>query len=192
MRLIITRHGETIENINRVMQGHLPGTLSKLGIEQAKKLALRLKDEKIDIICSSDLARSADTAKEIMKFYPNVPVHFVKELRERNLGGFTGKKEGEVDWNNKPSDVEELSHMRKRAKKFLDEIYAKHPNDSILFVGHAGINVILTGVILNKEYSVEEYKQELTKQGNTVVSIFEIKEDKNNVAHLLHCTKHLA
>ena len=39
MRLIITRHGKTVENENGIIQGHMPGILSKLGIEQAKKLA---------------------------------------------------------------------------------------------------------------------------------------------------------
>ncbi len=50
MRLIITRHGETEENIAGIMMGHLQGKLSATGIEQAKKVALRLKDEKIDFI----------------------------------------------------------------------------------------------------------------------------------------------
>ena len=63
MRLLITRHGETEENVNGVIQGHLPGKLSKLGLEQIKKIANRLKDEKIDYIYSSDLDRSSETAK---------------------------------------------------------------------------------------------------------------------------------
>ena len=65
MKLIITRHGETEENKAGIIQGHLPGHLSEAGIEQAKKVAFRLKDEKINFIYSSDLDRAADTAKEI-------------------------------------------------------------------------------------------------------------------------------
>ena len=95
MILIITRHGETIENKQGIMQGHLPGTLSEHGIEQAKKLAERLKEEKIDFIYSSDLARAADTAKEIAKFHPNISINFTKELRERNLGELQGRKASE-------------------------------------------------------------------------------------------------
>ena len=45
MKLIITRHGETIENTEGIIQGHLHGTLSKLGKEQARKVAERLKKE---------------------------------------------------------------------------------------------------------------------------------------------------
>ena len=47
MKLIIVRHGETEENKIGIIQGHLPGTLSVIGIEQAQKIALRLKDEKM-------------------------------------------------------------------------------------------------------------------------------------------------
>ena len=48
MKLILVRHGETEANVARIMQGCSPGVLSKLGKEQAKKLADRLKNEKID------------------------------------------------------------------------------------------------------------------------------------------------
>ena len=48
MRLILTRHGETEENVADIIQGHLPGKLSEKGIAQVKKVAKRLKDEKID------------------------------------------------------------------------------------------------------------------------------------------------
>ena len=46
MNLIITRHGETKENKLGIIQGHLPGKLSRKGIKQVKKVALRLKNEK--------------------------------------------------------------------------------------------------------------------------------------------------
>ena len=45
MKLILVRHGETEENKLKIFQGHTHGVLSSTGIEQAKKLAFRLKDE---------------------------------------------------------------------------------------------------------------------------------------------------
>ncbi|MEJ2267962.1 MAG: histidine phosphatase family protein [Nanoarchaeota archaeon] len=83
MKLIIVRHGETEENLKKIWQGHLQGKLTKKGIEQAKKLANRLKDEKLDVIFSSDLDRASDTAKEIAKFHSEVPIYLVEDLRER-------------------------------------------------------------------------------------------------------------
>jgi len=56
-RLIFVRHGETEENKAKIVQGQKHGKLSEEGLEQAKKVAERLKDEKIDFIYSSDLDR---------------------------------------------------------------------------------------------------------------------------------------
>ena len=40
MRIILVRHGETDENAAGIIQGHLPGTLSVRGREQARLLGL--------------------------------------------------------------------------------------------------------------------------------------------------------
>ncbi len=66
MKLILVRHGETEENKNLILiGGECQGTLSEKGKQQAKEMALKLKDVRIDVICSSDLARVVDTASEI-------------------------------------------------------------------------------------------------------------------------------
>ncbi|KYK26014.1 hypothetical protein AYK26_01040 [Euryarchaeota archaeon SM23-78] len=188
MKLILVRHGETIENKKNILQGQNPGRLSRRGIEQGKKLALRLKNVKIDIIYSSDLKRAADTAKMIAKYHPKIPIHFVKELREADLGSYTGKNWRKVDWKNKPDDVESSESMQGRAKKFLDKVYDKHPDNTVLFVGHNGINLALINVIQNKP---PDKIVKIESQKNTAVNIFEIREDKNHVIHLLNCVKHL-
>lgn len=187
MKLILTRHGETIENQQGIIQGHLHGRLSDEGIEQAKKLAKRLKDEKIDVIYSSDLARSSDTTKEIAKFHPNIPIYFVKELREKDYGSLTGKNGREFDWSDRYHDVESGSSMQKRAKKILDEAYEKYSDKAVLFVGHNRINKALISVILNRPAS---YIEKIDNQLNTAVNIFEIKNKKHKV-YLMNCIKHL-
>ena len=57
-RLILVRHGETIENEQHIMQGQTQGTLNATGQRQARELRESLKAEKIDIYMSSDLARA--------------------------------------------------------------------------------------------------------------------------------------
>jgi len=188
MKLILTRHGETIENKKRIVQGHLDGHLSEKGKEQARKLALRLKDEKIDAIYSSDLKRAADTAKEVAKYHKNIPINFVQELREADLGSFTGKCSKDVDWDNRPDDIESAASMQKRAKKLLDKVYDKYSDKTVLFVGHNGINKALISVILNKP---DKDMEEIKNQFNTSVNIFEIREDKKHIVHLMNCVKHL-
>ena len=72
-KIILVRHGESIANAEGVSQGNkdewIDTHLSKKGKEQADKVAQRLKNEKIDIIYSSDLKRAKETAEAINKFH---------------------------------------------------------------------------------------------------------------------------
>jgi broad specificity phosphatase PhoE len=188
MRLILTRHGETIENRNRIMQGHLPGRLSKIGVLQAKRLALRLKDENIDAIYSSDLKRAADTARFIAQFHPRVPFFLAPELKEIDIGPFEGMPRHTIDWDKRNKGVESRTSMRIRCRKILNQAYKMYPLGTVLFVGHNGINKALISIILNKPASE---MNKIPRMDNTSVSIFEICEDKKHKVHLINCTKHL-
>lgn len=188
MKLILVRHGETIENVNDTILGQGQGTLSEFGIEQAKKLAQRLKNEKIDVIYSSDLKRAKDTAAEVHKFHPNIPIYYSPELRERDFYNFDGQSVSSIDWDNIQDKIESRESMYGRAKKILDEAYLKYPNDTVLFVGHNGINRSMTALIMNKG---AEYMKELEHFKNTSVSVFEIREDKNHKVVLLNSADHL-
>ncbi len=198
MKLILTRHGKTIENENNITQGHLPGTLSERGEEQAKKLAERLKDVRLDAIYSSDLARTVNTAKEVIKFHPNTSIYYVEELRERHWGYFEGKIMRLIsDPNQYKHTVESDEIIYNRAKNFLTKIYKLHPNDSVLFVAHGNINIFLTGIIQGYKLVDLEHLGEnpneieiLSNQKNTAISEFEITESKNKTI-LLNCYKHL-
>ena len=127
MKLILTRHGETVDNTLKIIQGHNQGVLTDEGTLQAKKLALRLKNEKIHAIYSSDLKRAADTARIIAKYHRDANLQFTPELRERDYGSLSGKSWSENVWNNLPDDVEKPEVMEKRVKGLLDKVYLKYP-----------------------------------------------------------------
>ncbi len=78
--------------------------------------------------------------------------------------------------------------MQKRVKKLLDNVYNKYHDKTVIFVGHNGINKALISVILNKP---AKDMDKIENQHNTSISIFEIKEDKKHIVHLINCTKHL-
>lgn len=188
MKLILTRHGETIGNLKKSLEGsRIHGKLSKKGLEQAKRLAKRLKDVKFDYVYSSDLGRAKQTTKEIMKYHKKIPIKFINELREIDVGDFSGKNNSEVDWNNPPKNLETFKNAKKRAKKALDKVYKEHLNGTILFVGHNGINKAFIAVILNKgKEALKKYHQ-----SNTAVSIFDINKSKKHKVCLMNCTRHL-
>ncbi|MBT3985809.1 histidine phosphatase family protein [archaeon] len=189
MKLIITRHGETEENVNGIIQGQLPGKLSEKGIEQAKKLALRLKDEKIDHIYSSDLTRAADTAKLIADYHKNTPFTLTKELRERSLGEFEGESEEEFGSGAKdrdgiypqPKEGETLDELYQRGKDFLKYLKKTYTNETILLVGHGGIDLAIIGFIENKGPKYVELGPSLA---NTSVTIIEVNKENYNLLTL--------
>ena len=57
MILYIVRHGQTEENMQAILQGHLPGNLTEQGKEQVRKTAERLAEAGVEFMCfvSSDL-----------------------------------------------------------------------------------------------------------------------------------------
>ncbi len=191
MKLTIVRHGETIENKAGIRQGHLPGRLSEEGIEQARKVAIRLKDEKIDIVYSSDLSRAIDTAKEILKYHDKVPVFYVQELREFNNGILQGRKRSEtkdIDWENPPEGVEKKSEGLERAKKFIGKILSRHKGKHVLFVTHGFFTKALITAIRDKDVG---HFEEIDSLGNTSVSVFEFMGKEGNKTILFNDTKHL-
>ncbi|MGL5682452.1 MAG: histidine phosphatase family protein [Marinifilaceae bacterium] len=150
IKLILTRHGETLENRVHMMQGHIPGTLSELGIQQAHDLAALLSDEAIDHIISSDLARSFDTAKVVadkkgMQVQPTIL------LREIDWGPHTGGRLDKLDWYNLPEGCETLEQLYGRANDFIEFIKANYSDCTILAVGHGAIDRAITALLTGKE-----------------------------------------
>lgn len=193
MKLIITRHGETIENAKKICQGHLGGNLSKEGKKQAKKLARRLKNEKIDVIYSSDLKRTKDTTEAVRKFHPSVPLFFDERIRERFFGDYQGTfYEENWAWRSIAEDpegcIEDDLKMIKRIQSFLDEIIKKETGKTVLVVSHGGVKKLILENIF-KKHLPEEMKIERIQ--NTSVSIFQVKDQKNIKPLILNCIRHL-
>lgn len=137
--LLLTRHGETIENKKNILQGQLPGTLSELGIQQAKELSEKLSDVPLDVIVSSDLSRSYKTAELVAKS-KNMEVHPTPLLREMHWGEYTGDSFNKVDWSHLPFGVESLEELDMRAGEFVNYLRVKYPGKRILAVGHGAFN----------------------------------------------------
>ena len=197
MKLVLVRHGETIENRKQIMQGQTPGHLTKKGVVQAKKLARRLSKEHFDIIYSSDLLRCKDTLKEIRKYHPRTPVRYVKELRERSFGIWEGRHHDVIDehlkrrgiaWRDwKPSGGESSAQITNRVKRFYRKMLKKHQGWTVLWVTHGGVIYRMLYRILGETHDENEKPQTM----NTAVSIIELDTEGNHKVHLVNCVKHL-
>lgn len=146
MKLTLVRHGETEENAAKIIQGQIHGTLSPKGIEQAKTVAQKLKNNKYDIIYSSDLGRCVNTSKEIIKFHKSTKFVLRTELREFNFGIFEGYPYKHVRWGFRPAllvgkyfpGIETPQDVLGRIKNFLNNVYSEHPDYNVLIVTHGG------------------------------------------------------
>ncbi|MDE1768551.1 MAG: histidine phosphatase family protein [Candidatus Micrarchaeota archaeon] len=157
MKLIIVRHGQTVENVTGVVQGHRHGRLTKKGVRQAKRAAYILKGKTIDVAFSSDLRRTIHTAREIVKFH-EVPVYQLKELRERHAGVFEGRHRDELMADEKASGIsklrykpkggESLTELRRRTEKFAKRINKKYKGRTVLIVTHGLVVKCLVSLYL--------------------------------------------
>lgn len=139
LTLYLARHGQTEENIARIFQGHLPGTLTEEGIAQAEALRASLCHVTLDAAISSDLKRCVDTTRIVLDGR-DLPWETTPLLREIDWGSWTGLYINEVDLSKLPEDVETEAMLYKRAACFLDWLKGGYEGKRVLVIGHGLIN----------------------------------------------------
>lgn len=156
MQLVIIRHGESVANAQRILQGHSEYSLSELGRQQAHTLSNRLikRAFSFDVVYSSDLARAVETT-EILANQLKIPsnkINYTKLLREHALGTFEGVKYDDLSPERKKVFQEVLEFPSKkfpggesihdyvsRLKAFLRILdNLDPPPKSVLIVAHGG------------------------------------------------------
>jgi probable phosphoglycerate mutase len=95
-QLILIRHGETLWNTERRMQGHRDSPLTERGLWQADRLGERLKTLAFTALYSSDLPRARLTAQRIAAATGHAIVADAR-LRERHFGVFEGLTQAEME-----------------------------------------------------------------------------------------------
>ena len=148
--LYLVRHGETIDNVNRIMQGQTQGELTATGVEQARKVSADMAGVTIDAFVSSDLKRAVDTCKIIAGPH-DMEVETTPLLREREWGGFTGRYIPDLKDAVWPDDIETVEALKERAARFLEHIKECYPSSAVLAVGHGIINKAVQSVYYGKE-----------------------------------------
>lgn len=197
MKLTIVRHGETIENKNKTVQGQLPGQLTKLGIKQAQLVSERLKNHVFDKVYASDLQRVKDTTKEIVKHHPGIEVIYDKRLREWGRGIYEGGprenfKQAIIDsgldfLDFKPEGGESIKETHSRVNEFLEYLKKKENGKKILLVTHGGVITLSHLTFLNEGY---ERRHEYNSPNTAVSEVEYLGNDKFKVT-LSNCAKHL-
>jgi len=184
MKLILIRHGETLSNKEKRVQGKSDVELSSVGIEQAHLVALSLKDYPIEAIYTSPLKRAMQTAEIINEFHQK-ELHTDQDLMEMDYGDFEGvsfKKIMDVEkdfidqWMTDPASVkmpngESLTQLQERAWRALKKIINKKEN--ALVVSH---NFTIATIICHiKSISLNEFVSACV--GNASKTIVSVEKD---------------
>ena len=188
--LILIRHGETPYNRDRRYQGHRDTLLTRKGKRQTKKIALRLRNEPLDAIYSSDLKRTKYTAKAI-SHYHSLKVKTLPELREIDFGDWEGKTHDEIqrgwrglldEWEREPSKIkipggESIQKLAERTRTTIKKIISTHPNQRVTIVTHGGpIRIILMDAL---DLGLDDWWKTITSNGG--ISIIEYQSNKAKV-----------
>ena len=167
LKLFITRHGETIWNTQKRLQGWKDSDLTENGINNALLLGNRLKDIEFTSIYTSPSKRTLHTAHLIIGDRKQ-PIIEDEDLREINLGDWEGQtqhflmekfpEEFYAFWNAPhlytANSGENFIQLQERVNKFLNRIIVEHDSGNLLIVTHS---VFIKMLLANcKSLSIEE------------------------------------
>ena len=159
MLVYLIRHGQTQYNVDGRVQGWLDVPLNEQGHEQARRLALRLGTEPIDVVFTSPLSRAADTARAVAQ-RSNLRIVFDDRLREYNMGDWTGKTGDEIAASSAELGLddplipipggESAMDMRNRVSAFVKELAQRHSKtlSRVVVVSHGGTLGAVIGSML--------------------------------------------
>lgn len=160
--IILLRHGQARNNVERVLTGRRPGVpLTEQGARQARYAARLLADMDITAAYTSPIQRAVQTA-QIVAEHNSLGVVQDDRLVEIDMGRFTGmryddllEKHGNVFLKFYREDagfahlgVETFSNVRTRVLDMVRYVLEKHPGENILMVTHMDpIKAILATIL---------------------------------------------
>lgn len=164
--LFLVRHGQTLWNVERRLQGHMNSNLTETGRRQALLAGETLKGVPISAAFTSPSGRAVETAKGILGAR-EIPLTFVEGLREINLGPMEGLPITEAmerhpkacrDFWEAPHHfdlpgAERFSQVQERALAAIEGLVAQHPGETLLLVSHAIAIKTVLAACLDKELS---------------------------------------
>ena len=149
MNLYVVRHGETIWNNERKVQGITDIPLTDKGREEAKELQTLINTLNIDVVISSPLARARETAKILID--SRLPINTDDRIKERDWGLNEGANIDDVDkwdcWdvvlNTKVQNIEPIQDFMYRVSDFIEDIKIRYKDKNVLIVTHSAVSRVI-------------------------------------------------
>ena len=155
-RLYLVRHGELVTSHEWRYVGHMDVVLNDKGRAQIARLARMLCMEKIDVLLSSDLMRTVESAGIIGRAIGLGPTA-EPAFREIHLGRWEGLTRQEIverfsqEFDFRSLDIanyriqggESFADVRDRVIPRLTACLEQHPGKNLLLVAHGGVNRVI-------------------------------------------------
>lgn len=164
--LIYFVHGTTYDNASKKCSGWKQVELNELGKKQAKNLGEVNKNIDFDVIFTSDLIRSIDSADIA---FPNVKKIQDKRLRECNYGNLDGEDKHLIVYEEHVDEPfpngESLKDVEIRIRSFITDVLKEYKGKTIGIVAHRAPQLAFE-VITNNISWEEANKKDWRKTGD--------------------------
>lgn len=162
MEIYLTRHSQTLWNVEKRLQGHLDSPLTQEGIDNALALKNHFNELSLTFhyIYSSPIPRAYQTAQILFEQQKIIPD---ERIREMNFGDFEGMKIEELLKNNRelysclwyaPEKFERIPNgesydeVIKRVRSFLKELQNLPHDAKVMIVTHGMCFVVILATML--------------------------------------------
>lgn len=153
VEIFVARHGQSEDNVNRILGGRRDKPLTDLGRVQAKNLAQGIIDTGLtfDAIYCSPLIRAHETADIVAEMIGLPAPKVMQDLIEADFGVMDGKLIDDIEKLCEPKNImkvgdivyffnvegeETYPQLIERAKHVINDVNALHPEGKVLLVSH--------------------------------------------------------
>ncbi len=154
-KIFIFRHGQTIDNVGHDFSGIHDVDLTPAGVEEARGIGERLKNEKVTKAYQSDLIRSQHTLQLVVNgYHEGFEIITDPRIKERDYGNLTGLNKDELEkidpkdfalWHRSydipPPNGESIEMVEKRVLDFLHDAIPSFKKDDVIFISAHGNSI---------------------------------------------------
>lgn len=169
LEIFVARHGQNVDNANRILNGHRDLPLTDLGRSQANDLGEGIKEAGINVdrVYSSPLDRAAETARIVCEVLGiSVKPEIMPELIERDFGVMTGLSIDEVEercspdllrtdmitYFLNPDGGETFPDVVERGHRVLQKVKSDQTEGSALLVCHGDIGKMIYAAATGQDW----------------------------------------
>lgn len=198
-RIVLVRHGQTEWNKEERFRGRVDIDLDEVGKRQAQAAGERLARWEVSALYSSPLKRAMATAEAIAECL-GLSVQILDGLNDMHFGVWQGVSVADARkdypdlfsiWRTSPDRLripqgETLEDVKNRVVATLDDLVAKHGDETVALVTHRVVCKVLLCHLLGLDNS--HFWQ--IAQDATAINLFEIRGGRTTVS-LINDTCHL-